>query len=446
MTDDKVIVSNDNEIENWKLIWDETWVTNANVINDINQTTGVFTKEMLSKLKWVPRPPPKALDKKERLKTPWDFFKSVFKGKLFSFIMKTTSQTRQLFWALALNLIGSAARFQRSSKMMRSWTESRSSSKQSTKPCEYNNLLIFSRETYKHESAISPAGMYPSIGGNVINEMISSCKDLVDNHTLNLSDVDLEFVATNAGVKNNPRNPERQLVRYQLMEYFCRIAKTKYVKNKICANMVEAWEKIYNDHLKSRFETYDCHKWRTTYLWNEHCDYVLKRYLPAIKKIYEKFSGRYAMPGAPKFMSSDEFFDLVEMIGIVNDNFGQREVLPIFNWSMMTQKSELDNDRHINMTLPEFIESIGRTAFKVKFKKMPYEYMQFMYEEMILDDPRFKDSPPLHFKIEALAVLMIKSCCGKDYRETLLNNIEKFYKEQYNAPKRTKYAHIGGPY
>ena len=37
------------------------------------------------------------------------------------------------------------------------------------------------------------------------------------------------------------------------------------------------------------------------------------------------------MPGAPKFMSSDEFFDLVEVIGIVNDNFGQREVLPIFN-------------------------------------------------------------------------------------------------------------------
>ena len=28
----------------------------------------------------MPRPPPKAVKKKERLKTPWDFFNSVFKN------------------------------------------------------------------------------------------------------------------------------------------------------------------------------------------------------------------------------------------------------------------------------------------------------------------------------------------------------------------------------
>jgi NLR family CARD domain-containing protein 3 len=243
----------------------------------------------------------------------------------------------------------------------------------------------------------------------VINELVSDCHDLVDGQTLNLSDIDLEFVATNAGIKNNPRNPERQLVRYQLMEYFVRIAKTKFLKNKICKNMVEATEKIYKEHLKKRFESYDCHKWRTTYLWNEHCDYVFKRYMTAIKKIYEKFSGRYAMPGATKYMSSDEFFDLVDLIGIVDDSFGQREVIPIFNCSMMTQKNELDSDRHINMTLIEFIEAIGRVAFKIKVPNMPFEYMKYMLEEMIEDNPNFKASPPLHYKIEALIVMMVKA-------------------------------------
>ena len=66
-------------------------------------------------------------------------------------------------------------------------------------------------------------------------------------------------------------------------------------------------------------------------MWNEHCDYVFKRYMTAVKKIYEKFSGKYAMPGAPRYMSSDEFYDLVETIGIVDDDFGKREVNPIFN-------------------------------------------------------------------------------------------------------------------
>lgn len=58
---------------------------------------------------------------------------------------------------------------------------------------------------------------------------------------------------------------------------------------------------------------------------------MFKRYLPAVKKVYEKFSGKYAMPGATKYMSSDEFFDLIEVCGIVNEEFGQREILPIFN-------------------------------------------------------------------------------------------------------------------
>ena len=104
---------------------------------------------------------------------------------------------------------------------------------------------------------MGPAGLYPSIGSNVISEIVASCNNLVDNQTLNLSDIDLEFVATNAGIKNNPRNPERQLVRYQLMEYFVRIAKTKFVKNKVCSNTAEAVQKIYNDHLKPTFEKYD---------------------------------------------------------------------------------------------------------------------------------------------------------------------------------------------
>lgn len=71
------------------------------------------------------------------------------------------------------------------------------------------------------------------------------------------------------------------------------------------------------------------------------------------------------MPGSPKFMSLDEFIDLITLAGVVDENFGSREIGPMFNLSMMTQKNELDFDRHINMTMPEFIEAIGRIADKL---------------------------------------------------------------------------------
>ena len=73
----------------------------------------------------------------------------------------------------------------------------------------------YRRETYKYYSAVAPNGYICSIGSNVYSDIVSNCDGFVDGTTFKISDLDLEFVATNAGTKkNNPRNPERQLVRY----------------------------------------------------------------------------------------------------------------------------------------------------------------------------------------------------------------------------------------
>ena len=71
------------------------------------------------------------------------------------------------------------------------------------------------------------------IGVNTYTEMISSCGDFIDGRTFKMSDLDLEFVATNAGSKANPRNPDRQLVRYQLMEVLVRHSMDKFYKSKL---------------------------------------------------------------------------------------------------------------------------------------------------------------------------------------------------------------------
>ena len=42
--------------------------------------------------------------------------------------------------------------------------------------------------------------------------------------------------------------------------------------------------------------------------------------------LYDKFSGKYAMPSATKYMTFDEFFELICQAGVVDETFGQREI------------------------------------------------------------------------------------------------------------------------
>mmetsp|Transcript_6029 Transcript_6029/g.5632 ORF Transcript_6029/g.5632 Transcript_6029/m.5632 type:complete len:199 (-) Transcript_6029:158-754(-) len=186
----------------------------VNIMKGLKQTTCTFDKDHRSKLPCIPRPPPKFHEKKERIKTPWDFFKSVFKDYKPD-TPKILDECFEFDWNCSkiTKLVKNGDDQTEVKKLLRS-------------------LYKHFREVYKFQAALGQVGLYPSIGSNVISEIIGGCSNLVDNTSLNLSDIDLEFVATNAGNKNNPRNPERQLVRYQLMEYFVRIAKSKFIRNK----------------------------------------------------------------------------------------------------------------------------------------------------------------------------------------------------------------------
>ena len=72
--------------------------------------------------------------------------------------------------------------------------------------------------------------------------------------------------------------------------------------------------------------------------------------------------------------------------------------------------------------------------------------MEYMLEEIVDDYPHLKDNPPIHYRLESLIVAMIKATLSKDFRDNLIKTMEAKYKAEYNAPKRTKYAHIDGPY
>ncbi len=56
---------------------------------------------------------------------------------------------------------------------------------------------------------------------------------IIDRELISNNEVDLEFITTNAGVKNLKNNPDRALVRFQLLEIFVRLAIQKYYKTKV---------------------------------------------------------------------------------------------------------------------------------------------------------------------------------------------------------------------
>lgn len=89
------------------------------------------------------------------------------------------------------------------------------------------------REMYKQFAAFEPSGGVPCIGSNVFSDIMNQC-NVVDSQFVKLSDVDIETVASNAGKNKmaNPRNPERSLVRYQMIEMIVRLALRKYQKSK----------------------------------------------------------------------------------------------------------------------------------------------------------------------------------------------------------------------
>lgn len=91
------------------------------------------------------------------------------------------------------------------------------------------------REAYKHLACVAPAGNTPSIGTNVLTELMLRCNEFVDYKLIKLSDVDLAFVATNAsGNKHFPFradlviNPERQIIRYQFFEIMISLALERF--------------------------------------------------------------------------------------------------------------------------------------------------------------------------------------------------------------------------
>jgi hypothetical protein len=95
------------------------------------------------------------------------------------------------------------------------------------------------------------------IGTNTFSEVVSNLTGFIDGKNLNISDLDLEFISTNANGKKSIRNPDRALVRHNFMEIFLRLSITRFVKKeKIAQGPLQAMQIMLSQYLDPYFSKF----------------------------------------------------------------------------------------------------------------------------------------------------------------------------------------------
>ena len=90
---------------------------------------------------------------------------------------------------------------------------------------------------------------------------------------------------------------------------------------------------------------------------------VFSRVKVELRKVYDLYTGKLGEPGQKERpMCLDEFHEMLGDAGLVDENFGQREIGPCYNLSQQTNKHEHLAQHHLDLYFVEFIEALARVA------------------------------------------------------------------------------------
>jgi len=144
------------------------------------------------------------------------------------------------------------------------------------------------KDSFRYLSSISPVNGIFSISSNVLVDFL---QNIIDGRLLKLNDIDFHFVSTNATLdkEKTTRNPERQLIRHQFMEYLIRVAIDKYLRNGICSNVYDSFRMLFEEGLKEKMKKISLvQEWRRRRFWNCRTESVIKERLPFLKMIFNR--------------------------------------------------------------------------------------------------------------------------------------------------------------
>lgn len=220
---------------------------------------------------------------------------------------------------------------------------------------------------FKHCAAASGADPF-SIQWNGFTELMQQCK-VPDTKYCKLKDLDTIFIATNveigprktvkAGVAKNTSN---SLMRHEFLEAIVRVAQAKYVKTRQTDDMASAVKMLLVSHILPFANYDDGNDFRRKHLYCEEVDMVFKRYMGRLNQVFQRHSGREKLPGEKQWMSVQEFYELVDKAGLIDDTMTERDVRFQYCYSMMSVADETRTAKHSHMTPIEFLEACARIA------------------------------------------------------------------------------------
>jgi hypothetical protein len=215
-------------------------------------------------------------------------------------------------------------------------------------------------QTFKNLS-IQSANEFPSVGNNVFIDFLNQGQAF--DGLFNSSDLGVNWNAVIVPKKRQPFNPGASLVRYEFVEILVRISHDRYVRNKVCKNVVEAFQYFVKENLEKLFENFFSENWRNENLYLEDVDNLLRCFKPAFEAAFKNYSGRKALPGQKPFMSLEEFKAFCFDSHIFDSSVPARDVESSFFLSMCLQVDELFEKRHLEMSFIEFLEAFCRAVF-----------------------------------------------------------------------------------
>tara|TARA_B110000285_G_scaffold223005_1_gene277916 strand:+ start:112 stop:651 length:540 start_codon:yes stop_codon:yes gene_type:complete len=84
--------------------------------------------------------------------------------------------------------------------------------------------------------------LYPAISLNEWSSFVRKANIIDKNCTSQM--IDSHFVVVNFEAEDQGENPDKALIRFEFIELLVRIARDKYLKSRICDNIIEAFEML----------------------------------------------------------------------------------------------------------------------------------------------------------------------------------------------------------
>ena len=149
---------------------------------------------------------------------------------------------------------------------------------------------------YRSLLANSAKSQYFQVNEYVFVEMLKHY-GILDSSTYFMADLEIDIRETNSrGEGDLTRGKTTSLNRHKFLEMIFRIAKKKYMPNKICSTYAEAVQKLLNDHFIPHMLREYVNIWRSTRYWTEKTDNIYQSYFDIIYDTFTKYTGMLSKP------------------------------------------------------------------------------------------------------------------------------------------------------